>query len=218
MKKILIVEDELIVRSIYRRKFEMSGYQVETAEEGTAALSLMVHSSSPMPSRWISCCREWMAWKSSARSDPGPSSNHVPILVISSFYRPDLAEEAWKAGATKCVSKMDCTPNLALELIEQMLSGENSGFTPKFGVIPIAEGTIERTPPGKGQEQSAGDGTKLTPKQDAPAGKSRPSPSLAEPAARRSGGSLQSRLAQTQARFGFAALHRQRPIASNFRR
>ncbi len=41
MKKILIVEDELIVRSIYRRKFEISGYQVETAEEGTAALNLM---------------------------------------------------------------------------------------------------------------------------------------------------------------------------------
>jgi CheY-like chemotaxis protein len=41
MKKILIVEDELVVRSIYRRKFEMSGYQVETAEEGAAALKLL---------------------------------------------------------------------------------------------------------------------------------------------------------------------------------
>ena len=41
MKKILIVEDDLIVRSIYRRKFEMSGYKVETAEEGTAALNML---------------------------------------------------------------------------------------------------------------------------------------------------------------------------------
>ncbi len=41
MKKILIIEDDLIVRSIYRRKFEMSGYTVETAEEGAAALALL---------------------------------------------------------------------------------------------------------------------------------------------------------------------------------
>ena len=42
MKKILIVEDELVVRSIYRRKFELSGYQVETAEEGAAALKMLL--------------------------------------------------------------------------------------------------------------------------------------------------------------------------------
>ena len=129
MKKILIVEDELIVRSIYRRKFEISGYQVETAEEGTAALESAAHFQ--------------------ARRHPGghhdaghgrrgshppdrawPDFKTIPILVISSFYRPDLAKEAWKAGATKCVSKMDCTPNLALELVEQMLSGENAGLAP----------------------------------------------------------------------------------------
>ena len=41
MKRILIVEDELVVRSIYRRKFELSGYEVETAEEGAAALKML---------------------------------------------------------------------------------------------------------------------------------------------------------------------------------
>ena len=41
MKKILIVEDELVVRSIYRRKYEMSGYKVETAEEGAGALKML---------------------------------------------------------------------------------------------------------------------------------------------------------------------------------
>ena len=41
MKKILIVEDELIVRSIYRRKFELSGYKVDTAEDGSIALKML---------------------------------------------------------------------------------------------------------------------------------------------------------------------------------
>jgi len=129
MKKILIVEDELIVRSIYRRKFEISGYQVETAEEGQAALNLLptfkpdvIQVDIMLPGMdGVQVIREIRSL---------PDFKTVPILVVSSFYRPDLAKEAWKAGATKCVSKMDCTPNLALELVEQMLSGEGGGANP----------------------------------------------------------------------------------------
>ncbi|MGP8199385.1 MAG: response regulator [Limisphaerales bacterium] len=138
MKKILIVEDELIVRSIYRRKFEISGYQVETAEEGTAALNLMatfkpdaVQVDLGLPGMdGVEVIRQIRAW---------PEFKSVPILVISSFYRPDLAGDAWKAGANKCVSKMDCTPNLALELIESMLGGETASPFAKFGMVPMTE-------------------------------------------------------------------------------
>jgi len=137
MKKILIVEDELIVRSIYRRKFEISGYQVETAEEGTAALNLLptfkpdaIQVDIMLPGMdGVEVIRQIRSW---------PDFKSVPILVISSFYRPDLAKEAWKAGATKCVSKMDCTPNLALELVEQMLSGESIGLSPSAALSMIA--------------------------------------------------------------------------------
>jgi CheY-like chemotaxis protein len=147
MKKILIVEDELVVRSIYRRKFEMSGYQVETAEEGAAALNLLpvfkpdvIQLDIMMPGMdGVEVIRQIRAW---------PEFCATPILVLSSFYRPDLAKEAWKAGASKCVSKMDCTPNLALELIEQLLSGEYTGLTRKFGSIPLAKGALE-SPSGK---------------------------------------------------------------------
>ena len=122
MKKILIVEDELIVRSIYRRKFEISGFQVETAEEGVGRAEFdgdfqagRRAGGSGLPGMdGVEVIRQIRSW---------PDFKTTPILVISSFYRPDLAAEAWKAGATKCVSKMDCTPNLALELIEQMLGG-----------------------------------------------------------------------------------------------
>src|ERR1700722_207553 len=153
MRKILIVEDELVVRSIYRRKFEMSGYEVETAEEGAAALKLLptfkpdiIQLDIMMPGMdGVEVIRQIRAW---------PEFCNVPILVLSSFYRPDLAKEAWKAGATKCVSKMDCTPNLALELIEQILSGENSGSTSKFGTIPGSEGGVEETRPTQVQKAS----------------------------------------------------------------
>ncbi len=151
MRKILIVEDELVVRSIYRRKFEMSGYQVETAEDGFVALKLLpdfkpdvIQVDIMMPGMdGVEVIRKIRAW---------PEFSAVPILVLSSFYRPDLAQEAWKAGASKCVSKMDCTPNLALELIEQLISGENTGFTPKFGTIPLPKGVLDAPTPSQTQK------------------------------------------------------------------
>jgi CheY-like chemotaxis protein len=74
---------------------------------------------------------------------------------------------------------MDCTPNLALELIEQLLSGENTGFTPKFGTIPLAEGALEPLRPSQVHVSDDG-GTKLRLKPDEPLSKfaspARPSP------------------------------------------
>jgi CheY-like chemotaxis protein len=145
MKKILIIEDELVVRSIYRRKYEMAGFEVETAEEGTAALNLLptfkpdlIQVDIMMPGMdGVEVIRQIRSW---------PEFQATPILVLSSFYRPDLAKEAWKAGASKCVSKMDCTPNLALELVEQLLGGEGTGFTRKFGMIPLAKGSLDEPP------------------------------------------------------------------------
>jgi CheY-like chemotaxis protein len=142
MKKILIIEDDLIVRSIYRRKFEMSGYTVETAEEGAAALALLpvfkpdvIQVDIMLPGiDGVEVIRKIRSW---------PEFKATPILVLSSFYRPDLAKEAWKAGANKCVSKMDCTPNLALDLVEQLLGDEGSGFTPTYGEIPLAKDALE---------------------------------------------------------------------------
>ena len=147
MKKILIVEDEMIVRSIYRRKFEIAGYQVETAEEGAAALNLMgtfkpdaVQVDIGLPGMdGVEVIRQIRAW---------PDFKSTPILVVSSFYRPDLAVEAWKAGANKCVSKMDCTPNLALELMEQLLAGDMPGFRP-FDALDAAQ-TVDDGTPGSG--------------------------------------------------------------------
>ncbi len=181
MKKILIVEDELIVRSIYRRKFEISGYQVETAEEGTAALSLMgtfkpdaVQVDIMLPGMdGVEVIRQIRSW---------PEFKSIPILVISSFYRPDLAAEAWTAGATKCVSKMDCTPNLALELIEQMLSGENAVLRPfaKFGMVnmPDAPGEGIRLLPAESPWEEA---TQIITRKPKPAAGAPPTPAPRTP-------------------------------------
>src|SRR5579872_2508698 len=125
MKRILIIETDPILRGIYRRKFEMSGYQVETSDEGTKALARLPSFAPELILMDISL--PGMDGSQVIRKIRAvPEFKTVPIIVLSSFYRPDLAKQAWQAGASKCISKLDCTPNLALELVEQVFSGEPS--------------------------------------------------------------------------------------------
>ena len=122
MKRILIIGDP-ILRGIYRRKFEMSGYQVEALDYGPKALKrLPSYSPELVLMDIILPGIEGAQVIRAIRSQPAFKT--VPIIVLSSFYRPDLAKQAWEAGASKCVSKMDCTPNLVLEIVEQVFSGE----------------------------------------------------------------------------------------------
>jgi CheY-like chemotaxis protein len=171
MKRILIIEDDLIVRQIYRRKFEMSGYKVETAEEGAAGLALMpdfkpdvIQVDIMLPGMdGVEVIRRLRATE---------EFKNTPVLVLSSFYRPDLAKEAWKAGANKCVSKMDCTPNLALDLVEQLLAKDGSGFTQRYGEIPLAKDALDASKeqvsmeaPGTFAETASGPGVAEPPAQ-----------------------------------------------------
>jgi CheY-like chemotaxis protein len=137
MKKILIVEDDPILRGIYRRKFDLSGFVVEAVDDGPVALEVLptfnpnlIQVDLALPSMsGIELIRQIRAV---------PNFKLVPIVVLSSFYPPDLIKQAFDAGANKCISKMDCTPNLALEIVEQIFSGEILGLYPHpLGSSPI---------------------------------------------------------------------------------
>ena len=109
MKRVLIIEDDVVVGSIYRRKYELSGIDVEVALDGMAGLAKvaefkpdLVQLDLQLPKmNGIDVIKELRA---------KPEFASLPILVLSSFYKHDMVKEAWKAGATKCVTKIECTP------------------------------------------------------------------------------------------------------------
>ncbi len=125
MKRVLIIEDDVVVSSIYRRKYELSGFDVENALDGDLGLVKLaefkpdiVQLDLQLPKKsGIDVIKEIRA---------KPEFKALPILVLSSFYKHDMVKEAWKAGATKCVTKIECTPILALEIIQQLLSAKET--------------------------------------------------------------------------------------------
>ena len=116
MKKILIIEDNQIVANVYRNKLAVEGYQAEIALDGETGLKMM---RTFQPDAIV---LDLMLPKMSGvevikeiRSEADFSK--LPIIVFSNTYLTNLIQDAWKAGATKCVSKINCPPKDLLELV-----------------------------------------------------------------------------------------------------
>ena len=124
MKKILIIEDNQIVANVYRNKLAVEGYQVEVALDGENGLKLM-RAFQP-DAIVLDLMLPKMPGIEVIKEIRGVAdSSKLPIIVLSNTYSTNLIQEAWKAGATKCVSKINCSPKVLLELMHSVIgSGE----------------------------------------------------------------------------------------------
>jgi DNA-binding response OmpR family regulator len=120
MKKILIIEDDQIVGNIYRNKFSVEGFQVDVATDGLAGLE-QLHKFQP-----DAVILDLMLPKMSGvevmkqiRSEP--NFQHLPVIVFSNTYLTNLVQQAWKAGASKCLSKANCTPKQVIDVVRTAL-------------------------------------------------------------------------------------------------
>ncbi|HTY87187.1 MAG TPA: response regulator [Candidatus Acidoferrum sp.] len=120
MKKILIIEDDQIVANIYRNKLAVEGYSLEVALDGENGLKLL------RTFRPDAVVLDLMLPKISGveviRKIRGEAEfSKLPIIVFSNTYLTNLVQDAWKAGASKCVSKINCPPKELLHMMQQMI-------------------------------------------------------------------------------------------------
>ncbi len=121
MKKILLIEDDQVFAHAYRNKLLHEGFQVELAYDGEAGYDL-IRSFRPdlvlldlllpkLPG--IDLIRK-------LRSET--EFDGLPVIVLTNAHLTSTIQEAWKAGATKCLTKGNCTPNQVIGTINRLLS------------------------------------------------------------------------------------------------
>jgi len=124
MKKILIIEDDPVVANVYRNKLAIEGYQTEVAADGEIGLKVM-RSLRPnlilldlmLPTiSGVEVIREIRSEQDFLK---------VPIIVFSNTYLTNLIQDAWRAGANKCLSKSSCTPKDVIDIVRNTIG--NSG-------------------------------------------------------------------------------------------
>ena len=126
MKKILIIEDDQIIANVYRNKLAVEGYQTEAALDGESGLKLM------RTFRPDAIVLDLMLPKMSGaeviKEIRGEAEfSKLPIIVFSNTYLTNLVQEAWKAGATKCISKINCSPKDFLDVVRHTV-GDSGAF------------------------------------------------------------------------------------------
>ena len=131
MKKILIIEDDQIVANIYRNKFSIEGFLVEIAHDGVAGLETIRHFKPDAVV--LDLMLPKMTGVDLMKKVRGDADfQKLPIIVFSNTYLSNLVQEAWKAGATKCLSKANCTPKQLLDVVRGTLPANGNGTAPSL--------------------------------------------------------------------------------------
>lgn len=121
-KKILIIEDDQIVATVYRNLLNNRGYQARVAGDGTAGLAAVAEFGPDailldimLPqSNGVEVLRK-------IRADS--SLNHVPVLVFTNAYVPNMVEVAKNSGANFVFSKSTLTSRQLLEALAACVPG-----------------------------------------------------------------------------------------------
>ena len=123
MKTILLVEDDAVVIHAYREKFLREGFNVETAQDGLAAMKTL-RAMKPdavildllMPRLNGVDVLKFIRAEANLKS--------IPVIILSNACMSDLADEAAKIGADLALLKSGCTPSQLVVAINNLLGGK----------------------------------------------------------------------------------------------
>ena len=109
MKKILIVEDDQLVATAYKKRFREAGYEVDWASDGLEGIKMMGTLKPDIVLLDLLMPRlDGIEVLKYIRAHP--DLKNLPVVVFSNSYMTNLVENAWLAGADQCLMKASTTP------------------------------------------------------------------------------------------------------------
>ncbi|HSY75169.1 MAG TPA: response regulator, partial [Dongiaceae bacterium] len=122
---ILIIEDNQLIANVYRNKLAVEGYQTEAALDGETGLKMM-RTFKP-DAIILDLMLPKMTGVDVIKEIRTESEfSKMPVIVFSNTYLTNLIQEAWKAGATKCISKANCSPKEVLDVVRNTIGDSGS--------------------------------------------------------------------------------------------
>jgi DNA-binding response OmpR family regulator len=164
MKKILIIEDDQVVSSIYRNKYQMGGFSVEIAKDGEEGL-VKLEAFQPDIVQLDLMMPKLNGVEVIKRIRAHPKFATLPVVVLSNSYLAHMVTEAWQAGANRCISKADCTPKTMMEIVDRLLEQKGGALIPSASVpmlaaapvLPVAAGSVGHNVGGSQTASTAAD-------------------------------------------------------------
>lgn len=128
LPKVLLVEDDEVIREIYAMKFELEGFSVAAAENGQIGLK-MVDEFQPEVIL-LDMMMPVMGGLEFMRELKSRLDNLPEIIVFSNVSSPKQVDAVMRLGARAYWTKSDYTPDrVAAELIKFWQSGQEKAAT-----------------------------------------------------------------------------------------
>ncbi|HTV40310.1 MAG TPA: response regulator [Candidatus Sulfotelmatobacter sp.] len=126
VKKILLVEDEPVAKSLYQNRLQSEGFDVSVAADGEGALNELskAHADLVVLDLMLPRMSGEEAVKQIRSND---RLKETPVLIISNAYMTEMSQRAMESGATRGLLKTECTPARLVETIRDLL-GYRSAF------------------------------------------------------------------------------------------
>jgi DNA-binding response OmpR family regulator len=134
MPRILIIDDDLVLSSLYRIKFQAAGFVVEVAETGEAGL-LKLRQNIPDIVLLDLMLGDMNGVEVLETMRKHEATRSLPVVVFSSAFMGNLLDAAVAAGAAKCLSKTSCPPNRLVDEVKAVLVAASK---PPPGAVPPA--------------------------------------------------------------------------------
>jgi DNA-binding response OmpR family regulator len=123
--KILLIEDDQVVANVYRNKLVIEGFQVELAFDGEKGLE-MVRGFRPDAVLLDLVLPKLPGVEVIKKLRLDPDFQALPLIVFTNTYLTSTVQEAWKAGATKCLAKADCSPKQLIGTLRKLLGANGA--------------------------------------------------------------------------------------------
>ncbi|MFC1467444.1 response regulator [Verrucomicrobiota bacterium] len=122
-KKILIADDDQFITTLYETKLQKEGMDVVLAADGEEAIKELQTTVPDVILLDIQMPKiNGVQVLSYIRAHP--KLKDIPVIIFSNAYADKLVDKAWAAGASKFLTKNQCTPNdLVLEVRHTMEQG-----------------------------------------------------------------------------------------------
>lgn len=122
-KTILIADDDQFITTLYETKLQKEGMDVVLAADGEEAIQKLQDMVPDLILLDIQMPKiNGVQVLTYIRAHP--VLKEIPVIIFSNAYADKLVDQAWAAGATKFLTKNQCTPNdLVLEVRHTMQQG-----------------------------------------------------------------------------------------------
>src|ERR1051325_2778333 len=122
MKRILFVDDDLLVVRIYKEALSKQGLYVEAAHDGVTATKALRDMKPDLLVLDLMMPRlTGVEVIEFVRSQPELSA--MPVILLSNSYLDNTARDVATAGAQRALLKVRCTPSILLSVIRELLEG-----------------------------------------------------------------------------------------------